>query len=158
MLEVLLKLFALGPRGVRNWAVKTPGLAHDLANARMNAPGLGFVRFMRALGLVPQYFKVFWNIYDSIVITSALAVTVVQILLVTKGSNNYTLSQLEKVGRTLAHTFGARRCLLLNEGRSAGLSMQALVLLVVLRLVQKLDGLQSLFKTIVYVPPVAWRK
>ena len=49
-----------------------------------------------------QFFRLFWNIYDTTVVTSAIVATTVQIILTIKGNQNYGLLQIEKVWAALA--------------------------------------------------------
>jgi hypothetical protein len=48
-----------------------------------------------------------WNIYDAVVVTSAMGVTAIQIILTLRDSQNYALLQLGKV-RTSAYTLTQR--------------------------------------------------
>jgi len=95
----------------------------------------------------------FWNLYDTVVVTGALLVTAVQIVLAINNRENYALLQIEKVqrrGRRRHCAARHRHAYRAAPPRSPCVAAraQALVLLIALRLVQKLDQLQMLFKTL----------
>lgn len=77
---------------------------------------------LRLIALGPwRFMRVKWYLYDVVVVTGALGCSVANILLVIVGANSYALTQAAKIT----------------------------VLLVILRLVQRLDRLEMMFKTVI---------
>ena len=75
--------------GVRVWARRGCG--------RGGGAGVGGVGPWRDGVATYQFFRLFWNIYDATVVSSAILATTVQIVLTIAGNQNYALLQIEKV-------------------------------------------------------------
>jgi len=89
-----------------------------------------------------------------VVVTGALLVTAVQIVLAINNRENYALLQIEKVelgDRSRRCKHNRRTYHFTPRFLACVACAKALVLLIALRLVQKLDQLQMLFKTLMYV-------